>query len=38
MISIRHLCDGGFWPRDMALTLLAQCNILRAALAEEVVE
>jgi hypothetical protein len=38
MISIRHLFDGGIWPRDMALTLLAQCNIPRAGLAEEVVE
>jgi hypothetical protein len=38
MISIRHLFDGGISPRDMALRLLAQCNIPRAGLAEEVVE
>jgi len=38
MISIRHLFDGGIGLRDMALTLLAQCNILGAVLAEEVVE
>jgi hypothetical protein len=38
MISIRHLFDAGIGLRDMALTLLAQCNIQGAALAEEVIE